>query len=104
MANTIIFDFDGTIADTLSSVVRIVNNHAEHFGYKKVAKDDIRYLQGKKPKEILSHLGISMLKLPFWIKKIHSEINKEISNMCPLRTFIHYCRNYTVTSSFILEF
>lgn len=65
MANTIIFDFDGTIADTLDSVVRIVNNHADHFGYKKVTKEDIPCLQGKKPKEILSYLGISMFKLPF---------------------------------------
>ena len=81
MSKTIIFDFDGTIADTLDSVVRIVNDHAEHFGYKKVTKEDIPYLQGKKPREILSYLGISIFKLPLWIKKIHSEINKEISNM-----------------------
>ncbi len=47
---TIIFDFDGTIADTLDSVVKIVNDHAEHFGYKKVTKEDIPYLQGKKTK------------------------------------------------------
>ena len=83
MSRTIIFDFDGTIADTLDSVVKIVNNHAEHFGYKKVKKEDIPYLQGKKPMEILSYLGISVFKLPLWIKKIHSEINKEISNMRP---------------------
>ena len=83
MSKTIIFDFDGTIADTLDSVVKIVNNHAEHFGYKKVTKEDIPYLQGKKPREILSHLGISIFKLPSWIKKIHSEINKEITNMVP---------------------
>jgi len=83
MNKTIIFDFDGTIANTLDSVVRIVNDHAEHFGYKKVTKEDIPYLQGKKPKEILSYLGISIFKLPSWIKKIHSEINKEITNMTP---------------------
>ena len=83
MSRTIIFDFDGTIADTLDSVVKIVNNHAEHFGYKKVKKEDIPYLQGKKPMEILSYLGISVFKLPLWIKKIHSEVNKEISNMRP---------------------
>ncbi len=83
MSRTIIFDFDGTIADTLDSVVKIVNNHAEHFGYKKVTKNDIPYLQGKKPKEILSYLGISIFKLPLWITKIHSEINKEITNMKP---------------------
>jgi len=69
MSKTIIFDFDGTIADTLDSVVKIVNDHAEHFGYKKVTKEDIPYLQGKKPREILSHLGISIFKLPSWIKK-----------------------------------
>jgi len=53
MANTIIFDFDGTIANTLESVVKIVNNYTEQFGYKKVTKEDIPYLQGKKPKDIL---------------------------------------------------
>lgn len=83
MTRTIIFDFDGTIADTLDAVVKIVNKHSEHFGYKKVTKQDIPYLQGKKPKEILSYLGISIFKLPIWIKKIHSEINKEITNMVP---------------------
>ena len=83
MVKTIIFDFDGTLADTLDSVVKIVNDHAEHFDYRKVTKEEIPHLQGKKPKEILSHLGISIFKLPLWIKKIHSEINKEISNMRP---------------------
>ena len=81
MTRTIIFDFDGTIADTLDTVVKIVNKHAEHFGYKKVTKQDIPYLQGKTPKEILSYLGISIFRLPSWIKKIHSEINKEITDM-----------------------
>ncbi len=83
MTRTIIFDFDGTIADTLDAVVNIVNEHSEYFGYKKVTKQDIPYLQGKKPREILSHLGISVFKLPSWVRKIHSEINKEITNMTP---------------------
>lgn len=77
MVNTIIFGFDGTIADTLDLVVKIVNNHADQCGYKKGTKEDIPYLQGKKPKEILLYLGISIFKIPLWIEKIHSEINKE---------------------------
>jgi len=83
MSKTIIFDFDGTIADTLDSVVKIVNDQAKHFGYKKITKEDIPYLQAKKPREILSYLGISIFKLPLWTKKIHSEINKEIWNLSP---------------------
>jgi len=83
MSRTIIFDFDGTIANTLDSVVKIVNEHSEHFGYKKVTKQDIPYPQGKKPREILSYFRISIIKLLFWIQKIHSEMNKEISNLAP---------------------
>ena len=74
---------NGTVADTLDAVVRIVNNNSERFGYRKVTKQDIPYLQGKKPREILSYLGISIFKLPSWIKTIHSEINKEITDMSP---------------------
>ena len=47
MNKTIIFDFDGTLANTLDAVVKIVNQHAEEFGYRKVTKKDISYLQGK---------------------------------------------------------
>ena len=47
MSRTVIFDFDRTIANTLDAVVKIVNEHSEHFGYKKVTKQDIPYLQGK---------------------------------------------------------
>lgn len=83
MVKTIIFDFDGTIADSLECVVNIVNKNSDNFGYKKITKEDIPYLQGRKPREILSHLGISIFKLPSWIKKIHSDINKEIMNLKP---------------------
>ena len=83
MTRVIIFDFDGTIANTLEAVVKIVNKNADHFGHKKVTKEEIPYLQGKKPREILSYLGISILKLPFWIQRIHSEMNKEINNIGP---------------------
>jgi len=68
MVNTIIFDFDGTIANTLDLVVKIVNNHADQFGYKNVTKEDIPYLQGKKPKEILSHIDLSVL---YYLYKPH---------------------------------
>ena len=83
MTRGIIFDFDGTIANTLEAVVTIVNKNADYFGHKKVTKEEIPYLQGKKPREILSYLGISLLKLPFWIQRIHSEMNNEIVNLTP---------------------
>ncbi len=75
---TIVFDFDGTIADTMSVVVKIANKFADHYGYKKIPLDDIPKLREKKPSEVLKHLGISIFKLPIVVRKIRHEMNKEI--------------------------
>ena len=40
-------------------------------------------LQGKRPKQILKHLHISFIKLPFVLKKIRREINKGVAKVKP---------------------
>lgn len=78
---TIIFDFDGTIADTLSVVIRIANKFADHYGYNKIPLSDLPKLREKKPSAVLRHLGISIFKLPIVARKIRFEMNKEIVNL-----------------------
>jgi len=78
---TIVFDFDGTIADTLSVVIRIANKFAEHYGYKKIPLSDLPKLREKKPSQVLKHLGISIFKLPIVARKIRFEMNKEIVHL-----------------------
>lgn len=76
--HTVVFDFDGTIADTLSVVIKISNKFAEHYGYKKIPLSDLPKLREKRPSAILRHLGISIFKLPIVVRKIRFEMNKEI--------------------------
>jgi phosphoglycolate phosphatase len=78
---TIVFDFDGTIADTLSVVIRIANKFADHYGYKKIPLSDLPKLREKKPSAVLKHLGISIFKLPIVVRKIRFEMNKEIVHL-----------------------
>ena len=79
--HTIIFDFDGTIADTMSVVIRIANKFADHYGYKKIPLSDLPKLREKKPSAVLRHLGISIFKLPIVARRIRFEMNKEIINL-----------------------
>ena len=79
--HTIIFDFDGTIADTMSVVIRIANKFADHYGYKKIPLSDLPKLREKKPSAVLRHLGISIFKLPIVARKIRFEMNKEIVHL-----------------------
>jgi len=78
---TIVFDFDGTIADTMSVVIIIANKFADHYGYRKIPLSDLPKLREKRPSEVLKHLGISIFKLPILVRKIRFEMNKEIVHL-----------------------
>lgn len=78
---TVVFDFDGTIADTLSIVVKIANKLADHYGYRKIPVSDIPKLREKRPTEVLKYLGISIFKLPIVVRKIRFEMNKEVVHL-----------------------
>ncbi len=79
----VVFDFDGTIADTIRSLIRIINRLADEFTYNKIRMSDMRYLKAMKTRDILAYLNIPMLKLPFIIRRIRMEMNKEIPMLKP---------------------
>jgi len=79
----VIFDFDGTIANTLDSIIDIMNNLSDEFGFRKIHDEDVEYLRGKRPREIIKHLGMSLFKLPFVIRKTRREINSHIALLSP---------------------
>ncbi len=78
-----VFDFDGTLADTMSVVIRIANKFADQYGYKKIPMSDLPKLREKRPSQVLKHLGISLFKLPIIARKIRFEMNKEIVHLNP---------------------
>lgn len=80
----IIFDFDGTIANTMDSLVKVLNQLSAEFGYKKITSENVEELRGKRIQDNLKYLGISRFKLPFIVKKILSQLNKEIEFAKPV--------------------
>jgi phosphoglycolate phosphatase-like HAD superfamily hydrolase len=64
-----IFDFDGTIADTHHYMVALCNRLAPEFGYDLIPQEDIEALRDKSAIEIIQHLQIPMLKVPSIVRK-----------------------------------
>ncbi len=83
MKTIVIFDFDGTIADSVHLFIEAINKFSGSFRYKKIKGDELRMLQGKRPRQILKHLGISLLKLPFVLKRVRREVNKGVAQARP---------------------
>ena len=83
-AKVILFDFDGTIADTLDAIVNITNSLAGEFGYKPASQEQLAQIQNSKPRELIKESGISIFKIPFLFRRVKLELNKEIQELSPI--------------------
>lgn len=61
----IIFDFDGTLADSFPWFADNINKAAERFHFRKVRPDEYEYLRTLNPVQIMEHLEVKWWKLPF---------------------------------------
>ncbi|MBW4627204.1 MAG: HAD-IA family hydrolase [Brasilonema octagenarum HA4186-MV1] len=80
----IIFDFDGTIADTVDALVSIANRLAGEFGYIPITQDELSLLRNLSSREIIKYSGISILKIPFLVKKVKTELKTKIKELEPI--------------------
>jgi phosphoglycolate phosphatase-like HAD superfamily hydrolase len=80
----ILFDFDGTIADTLDSIVKITNRLAGEFGYKKTTSEEVEYMRNMNSMQIIKTSGIPIFKVPFLLQMVKLELNHEVQNLKPI--------------------
>lgn len=71
----LIFDFDGTLADSADWMIRTLNEVAGQFGLRQVSQDEIAMLRGRSNTEIVRYLGVPMWKLP----RIAAEMQRRVA-------------------------
>jgi phosphoglycolate phosphatase len=74
----VIFDFDGTLADTFPWFKLVLNSVAKRFRFKTVDAEETDLLRGKSARELLQYLGIPRWKLPFIARHMRSLMTKDI--------------------------
>src|SRR5690606_40757681 len=77
MKKVVIFDFDGTLANSFPWFIKRINYIAKVLRFNLVKSEDIEDLRRMKVDEILKYLGISSFKLPFVILYMKWLIGKE---------------------------
>ncbi|MDM9381557.1 HAD-IA family hydrolase [Chlorogloeopsis sp. ULAP01] len=80
----IIFDFDGTIADTVDALVNIANRLAKEFGYVQITPEELALLRNLTSREIINYSGISLFKIPFLVKRVKGELKNKIPELKPI--------------------
>lgn len=81
MKNVILFDFDGTLADTFDALVKITNNLAEEYGYPPVNQSEAYQLKNLSSWQIIKRSGLSIFQLPFLVQRIRYELRDQLETI-----------------------
>jgi len=82
--STLIFDFDGTIADTFHYILNLSNQFSSEFNFKEIAPHEVEEMKDKTSQEVIRHLGVPIFKIPFIVAKAKKELEKDISEIQPV--------------------
>ncbi|NER80091.1 MAG: HAD hydrolase-like protein [Leptolyngbya sp. SIO1D8] len=80
---TLLFDFDGTLADSLSAIVTITNRLAPEFGYRPTPWEKIEALKGLNARQLIQYSGISILKIPALLRRLQTELRQQSTLIPP---------------------
>jgi phosphoglycolate phosphatase len=77
----VMFDFDGTLADTLPWFMTVMDHVADKYQIKRLTDDDVRLLRGFSATQVIKHLGVPMWKTPMIAKYVRGLMARDIDKM-----------------------
>lgn len=91
---TLLFDFDGTIADTLPALIEVYNQSiAKTFFCKMVEPDEVGFLKNQSYQFLAKQYGITWWKLPFLAMRIRTLLNQKMKTIPPVEGIIPVLEN-----------
>jgi phosphoglycolate phosphatase len=70
----VIFDFDGTLADTFPFFLRLMNAMAGDLDFRRIEEDELGTLRGFSARQMKDHLGVPGWKLPLMVARMRREM------------------------------
>ncbi|MEZ4849159.1 MAG: HAD-IA family hydrolase [Bacteroidia bacterium] len=80
----IIFDFDGTIADTLVVAEQIMHDLSPEFGLPRVTRKEIMALKHKSIPELLKISGLSWAQVPIFVHRARGKFKAYLTHVNPI--------------------
>jgi phosphoglycolate phosphatase len=77
-ARTVVFDFDGTLADTLAVGLAACNAVAPEFGLRTVAPDEVPGLMQLSTRDALRSLGVPLHRLPTIVRRVRQQMRSRL--------------------------
>ncbi len=79
----VLFDFDGTLADSFPWFVGVLNGVADRYGFRPVQPDEVEMLRGSDARQIMAHLRVPLWKLPVIADHMRRLMARDIDRITP---------------------
>ena len=80
----LVFDFDGTLADTLEETMLILNAFAEEYGFRHMAREDIMAAKNMTVSEFVRYLGIPAWRVPGLLTRGKRKLTERLDGIRPI--------------------
>lgn len=77
----VIFDFDGTLADSFPWFQAVINQVAERYKFKRIEDEEVDTLRGYDARRLMKHLGVPFWKLPLIIRHMKKRMTMDIGRI-----------------------
>jgi phosphoglycolate phosphatase len=77
----IIFDFDGTLADTFPWFINVINQVADKYKFRRIKTSEVETLRGYSAMKVMKHLQISFWKMPIIANHMRGLMTKDINKI-----------------------
>jgi len=74
----VIFDFDGTLADSFPWFSRVVNDIADRYRFKRIEPHEVDALRTLDARALMRRLGVAAWKMPFIARHVRQRKSKEL--------------------------
>src|SRR5919202_999910 len=68
----VIFDFDGTLADSFPWFVQAANTLAAYYHFTPIAPDEVELLRRAGPRQVVCHLGMRWWQMPLIARRLRT--------------------------------
>jgi len=76
-----IFDFDGTLADSLPWFIGAMNDVADRYRFRRVLEEEIETMRGWEARRIVEHLGVPMWRMPVIVRHMRERMASEVGRI-----------------------
>jgi phosphoglycolate phosphatase len=77
----VIFDFDGTLADSFPWVLSVIDQLADRHSFKRIAQEDIELLRNFDVRQMLKRYEVPLWKMPLIARDVRVMMNKDVQHI-----------------------